>query len=100
MRLLLTPDLATLAALALASPQAHAQQAFYLVRHAEKDRTVADWGRAYPGATNQPPHAWAWAILSDWLQSGRSLAELQRRGGLAKPPVSEPGEKGVLGSGS
>ena len=32
------------------------------------------------GQQQQPPHAWAWVIESDWKQAGRSLALLQKEG--------------------
>lgn len=47
---------------------------------------------------NEPPHAWAYSILTDWIGRWRSLAVLQRRGALLKPPVERRGEKRVLGA--
>ena len=32
------------------------------------------------GQQQQPPHAWSWVIESDWKQSGRSLALLEKTG--------------------
>jgi hypothetical protein len=32
------------------------------------------------GQQQQPPHAWAWVIESDWKQAGRSLALLEKSG--------------------
>jgi len=32
------------------------------------------------GQQQQPPHAWAWVIESEWKQAGRSLALLQKEG--------------------
>lgn len=43
-------------------------------------------------ATNPPP-AWAYSIETDWLQSQRSLALLERRGTLLRPPIKPPRDR-------
>ena len=42
---------------------------------------------------NNPPHAWAYSIETDWLGGQRSLASLERQGTLLRPPSRPPRDR-------